>query len=535
MSIPKFTGRDCEVSTTGIDAAGRPIDAGTVTREILARVPAALEKLGATYWSRDLSWRNQFSSHAFVGTTYREYLRIWSSAGQCFYPDMGHVELCTPSCLGPRTLACHALAVLTVAEEARRIAEEEADDGVRYALSASNADILDPAISFGSHINVTVEEPLWDMLLVDQQRPAVLGWVASGLAAAVPFFGAGHLLPLKDGATVYSLSARAHHVSRMATFSTTQPFERGLLNSRREPHGEDHQRLHLIAFDFAVLPEALLCSFLQCLLAAAEEGCCRLNLYDPVRAMRTWSWGLDHSTGKLEGRAMLTDGRWLTLPEYMGEITAELLRMCESGLIPPRIAPGAADLLPRIADLARYAAEGSLARCARHLTWASKLLLLTELCRRESLDFGDPAVRLADHDYLGTDPRRGAFWKLWDAGVIDPLVQRESVLPCLSDGPPESRDWARGRLVRRFRDDITDVDWSYVQFRRTRDLWGQRFRIDLPHLESLNRAAFETIIDDAEDVGHLEELLDRHAAGVARQFDPVSNITPLLASYEEET
>lgn len=532
MSIPKFAGRDCEVSTTGMDAQGCSIDAGTVTREILHYVPAALEQFGATYWTRDLQQGSRFSPQAYVATTYREMLRIWSSAGQCFYPDMGHVELCTPSCLDPRSFAANGLAVLTVAEEARRLAEEQSEEDARYSLSASNADILDPAVSFGSHVNVAVESLLWELLLEDPCRPGVLGFVASGLAAAVPFFGAGHLLPLKDGSTLYSLSARAHHVTRMATHSTTEPFARGLLNSRREPHGDGHDRLHLIAFDFAVLSEALLCSFLQCLLAAAEEGCCRLNLYDPVRAMRSWSWGLDLGSGRLAARAMLIDGRTLGLPEYMAEFVGELLQMCDDGLIPPQVAPGAADLLPRMIDLARYAGEGSLIQCARHLTWASKLLFLMQLCRSERLDLGDPAVRLADHDYLSTDPGRGTFWRLWEAGMVDPLVDRDAVTACLADGPPESRDWARGRLVRRFRHDIADMDWSYVQLNRTRDFWSSRLRIELPRLDSMNRASFEALIENAADVAHLEELLQRNAA--AHQVDPVSDIAPLLASYEKE-
>jgi hypothetical protein len=77
------------------------------------------------------------------------------------------------------------------------------------------------------------------------------------------------------------------------TYSTTEAFERGILNTRREPHGEGHARMHLIGFDFALAGAPLLASFVQCIFAAAEEGFCALGLYDPVRALRVWSWSLE--------------------------------------------------------------------------------------------------------------------------------------------------------------------------------------------------------------------------------------------------
>ena len=42
---------------------------------------------------------------------------------------------------------------------------------------------------------------------MEDRHPAILGFVTSALAAAVPFFGAGHVLPLNDGSAIYSLSA----------------------------------------------------------------------------------------------------------------------------------------------------------------------------------------------------------------------------------------------------------------------------------------------------------------------------------------
>ena len=59
MGQPKYGGRDCELSTTGMDASGRTIDAWNVTRNVLAEVGPALAQRGVAVWSRRICrpWR----------------------------------------------------------------------------------------------------------------------------------------------------------------------------------------------------------------------------------------------------------------------------------------------------------------------------------------------------------------------------------------------------------------------------------------------------------------------------------------------
>ena len=526
MSTPKYIGGDRELSTTGFTAKGQSVDPAVVTRNVLRQIDPALDSFGITVWSMN---QDPFRPEDYASTIYRDHLRHWTSTGQCYYPDMSHVEACTASCLDPTTFAAQAISTLLVAEEARKRAQHEAAPEVTYALSTGNVDALDPAISYGTHVNVSIDSSLWENLFLDPRQPGILGFVASAIAAAIPFFGAGYLLPLKGGSTVFSLSARAHHLSRMTTLSTTEPFQRGLLNRRREPHGAGQDRLHLIGFDFAVLSDALLSSFLQCVLSAAEEGFCGLNLFHPIQALRKWSWNLDLKTGRLPATAMLLDGSKITLPQYIRQLGARLLEMCEAGLITDRIAPRAKEMLPRILELARYAEEGSILHCARHLTWASKLMYLMQLSREEGVLWGDATTRLADHDYCSTDPGRGVFWSLWEKGMVDPLVARSDVEAALDSGPCESRDWGRGQLIRRFHREITDLDWSYVELRLNDQRWGERLRIDLPNLDSLNRPAFSRVLEEATDVSHLEQLFKQEANPAARTTDPITDIRSQIA------
>ncbi|MGE4001602.1 MAG: proteasome accessory factor PafA2 family protein, partial [Planctomycetaceae bacterium] len=508
--IPKYLGRDCELSTTGVDAQGGSIDPGRVTREVLRHIPDTLAAQGTGV----VTERGRFTTYSM------DCCRNWGSNGQCHYADMSHVECCTPLCLNPFDFGAHSLAMVQVAEAARRRAQADSDERATYSLSTSNADMLDPSISFGTHLSVCIEQDLWEDLFHAYQRPSRLAMVASGLAAAIPFFGAGHLLPWKDR-TTYSLSARAHHLTRVVSASTTEAFQRGMLNSRREAHGKGVDRLHLIGFDLCLLSGPLLASFVQCLLAAAEENFCGLQLAEPVKALRRWSWGLDLSSGRMPERAVLVDGRHLTLPEYLEEMTHVLLRMCESGLIGPDIAPRASELLPRIIGLARQAGAGAIDECARHLTWASKLLCLLSLCEQQGAELGDATTRLADHDFSNTDPNRGPIWSLWDQGVVDPLVTPEAVAAAWKEPPADTRDAIRGRILTRFTEAVSDVNWSSVELREADDHWGPRLRIDLPSLDRASCAAIGAIVDRARSVEELARELKRLRAGWSR--DPLDD------------
>ena len=453
-------------------------------------------------------------------------IQRWASNGGCHYGDLGHVECCTPTCLDPFEFARRSLLSVRIAEEARRLAQIEAGHDVSYALSTANVDILDPAISFGSHISMTVEQSLWQDLFSGHRRPSRLAMVASGVAAAIAFFGAGYLLPLKDR-TVYSLSARAHHITSVSTLATTEAFRRGLLNRRREAHGTGFDRLHMIGFDFCLSSSALLFSFLHCLLAAAEESFCQLQIIDPVRDLRSWSWGLDLESGHMPAAARLVDGRELTLPQFLRELTVTLLNMCETGLIPETVAPHAKDLLPRVVQLTEHAEAGRVAECARHLTWASKLLCLLNHCEEEGRVLGDASSRLLDHDFANTDRDRGPFWSLWDQGHIDPLVDPDDVECGWSEPPHDTRDYARGRLIELFASQITGVDWSYVEVRRPDSVWGPRVRIDLPRLDDLNRSEFDSLLESSRTLDALIDQLE--ATRAARAVDPLEDLTPHLA------
>ena len=529
--VPKFVGRDCELSTTGIDGAGVRIPNWEVTQRALDHIDAAFAPHGKRTWARParaLTGYGRYDGSGFgsswVSAASSDCLRHWGPNGQCFYSDMSHLEVCTAETRQPGEVAAQSWAALKVAEAARRRAEEAAPGGTRYLLSAANVDLSDPGISWGSHLSVSIAPALFDDLVVDPARPGVLGFVASAFAAAIPFFGSGYLMPLRDGSVAFSLSARAHHITRICTMATTQAFARGLLNARREAHGTGIERLHLIGFDFSPIASALMVSFVQCVLAAAELGHAGQLLSEPLQALHAWSLGFDAERGKLVGTAALADGRQLGLPEYVREVATALLRLVESGAIPDAVAPGANVLLPRIVELTERLGRGELAACSRHLDWTAKLLVLLAHCERTGEALSGSPARLLDHDFASTDPSRGVIWKLLERGRIDPMFEAARIDACLRDGPDDSRGFTRGRLVQRFGDAIAAIDWDHVELELVDARFGRRLRIDMPDPGALARAATEGLLASAHEVGDLAELAALGACGSVSTKDPLRDL-----------
>ncbi len=535
MPLPKYIARDAELLTAGCDPEGQPMAPWEAAKRLLARVDAAFEPLGARPWSQHAHEQSAGYYGGAGSPVSIDCLRNWMPNGQCFYCDMSHWEGCTAEALSAREYAAQCLSTLVVADAARRRAEEDSEPGTRFTLSAHNVDAQDPGISWGTHLNVAVSEDLWEDLFLVRRHPARLGFVASGLAAAATWFGAGYLMPLRDGSTIFSLSARAHHLGRVISTTTTTAFERGLLNNRREPHGDGVDRLHLIGFDFQLASAALAAVFVQCLLAAAEEGYCGPILYDPLRAQHVWSWRLDLATGRMPATALVIDGRMLTLPHYVRELAEAFLKMAEGDLIAEHVVPEARRLLPIIVEMTRYADEGSLERLARHSDWAAQLLTLWNLCEEPGVRLGDAVTVLANQDYANTDPNRGTFWRLWQEELVDPLVTREEVDHCLRDGPEGTRAWARGRIVREFRPWITGIDWSYVLLRRDESRWGPRLRIEMPDVGGLGRKRFEPVLRAAASVDDLERLLLEQSRSATSDSDPLMEIAGELPAELETT
>ena len=112
---------------------------------------------------------------------------------------------------------------------------------------------------------------------------------------------------------------------------------------------------------------------------------------------------------------------------------------------------------------------------------------------------------------------------------VDPLVSRADVARCLQDGPTGCRGWARGRLIQKFPEHLSEVDWDGVELRTSGDLWGRRLGVSMPHPSSRARESFEPLLERSHDVAELAELL-QDDDGVA-ESDPILTIEQQIQTH----
>jgi hypothetical protein len=405
--------------------------------------------------------------------------RHWLANGGSIYIDMSHLEVCPPETASARDHAAAFHAMLRLVRAARRRAVASLPEGEDLFV---NAHVTDGTLStsWGAHLDVTTSRPLWHDLL-GNRRPHRTALLAAIVAALVPLFGQGAVLPFGGGCR-FVTSARAMHLGDIVTLATTEAFRRGLLNSRDEPHaGDDLARLHLIAFDTNLQPASIFlrCGLLQLALAAMEAGWfdAGLLLDDPVAAARAWSFALaPDSAGPQSDLAARPQGGRIGLVDFHRRLLVGLRRVVDRGEVTDAVVPEGRAILDLFAETLDDVERRDLPRLARRLDWALKWQYLEEL----GPDLDDPRLRLLDQYYSHVDDRVGLFWTAWREGQVDRIIDDAAIGRFMTAGDPHSRSSLRGELVRRLRPWITDMDWSYIEVGRPRGCWPRYARVELP-------------------------------------------------------
>jgi proteasome accessory factor A len=457
-----------------------------------------------------------------------EWGRHWLPNGGCIYVDMAHVEVCPPETRSARDHAAAVHAMYRIVRLCRRRAISSLPVGEDLFVNIHNSDGT-LSTSWGAHQNVTISRGFWDALF-QEQKPHLLALLASFVAAMVPVFGQGMIVPVSGGYG-YATSARAHHLGRLVTLSTTEPFKRGLLNRRDEPHARDDQaRLHLIAFDANLQPASILLrsGLVQLVVAALQSGWfdAVLLLEDPVAAVQAWSWGFDTQAGALRPpRARRPGGKRIGLFEWHRRLLDGLRTLVDSGRIPETIVPEGPVILDLWAETLDDLVREDLGRLARRLDWALKWTILAEQIALPGI-LDDPQLRLLDLHYGHVDDRVGLFWPFWRQGMVDRVIDPAAVRGFLRAGDLHTRSGLRGELVRKLGPWIVELDWSFIAVSRAGPaawwLAAPRERIALADPAEPSRVRIEALrsITPDDDAQLLEYLIATAAAEEQKPHTP---------------
>jgi proteasome accessory factor A len=438
----------------------------------------------------------------WYGTSIEWGRRFLAGNGGSAYIDSDHLEINLPEHTRAADHAAHVLAGLWVARHAREAASARLGDGGRINVHAT---VSDGHRSWGHHLNVMVTRRLWDDLFA--RKPHLAGFLATHLATATLFtgqgqVGAGNGRPECD----YQLGQRPDFFEELVGTQTTH--RRPLLNTRDEPHaGDELARMHVIFFDRALMPVAnyLMAGTTQLVLALAEAGWAdpALVLDDPLEA--AWEVSRDlmlRRPLRLAGRARVATAVDVQrcLADLAGAFVAEgLARDC---------VPGAEEVVGCWIETLEMLARRDLAALARRCDWALKYLVLERQRARRGLSWQSADIKCLDLRYASVDPAEGLFLQLAAAGQVERMPSEEEVRRFVEEPPEETRAWLRAHALRRFGEDVADVDWDRVRFRVEADrYWSPGVWMWMPDPTAWGRAQAEPVLAGCRTAKELAEAV----------------------------
>jgi proteasome accessory factor A len=96
------------------------------------------------------------------------------------------------------------------------------------------------------------------------------------------------------------------------------------------------------------------------------------------------------------------------------------------------------------------------------LDWVTKLSLLDAYAERDGLDWGDPKLSLLDLQYHDVRPERSLYERLVQAGTVERLVTETEVAEAVTQPPPSTRAYFRGRCLDRWPDAVVAANWDSI-------------------------------------------------------------------------
>jgi proteasome accessory factor A len=368
--------------------------------------------------------------------------------GARFYNDHTHPEYSTPECRTLKQLVAHDRAGERIVQRAADRRNEHLGTPVVH-LYKNNTDFH--GHSYGCHDNYLVARAI--------PFPQLVSGLMPFLASRQVIAGAGKVgIEAQESGFVpgtYQLSQRADFMETELSVDTMH--NRPIFNTRDEPHanGNKYRRLHLI------LGDANMCEYATALKVGttqlvleliARDRVPLLELDQPVTAIKQISRDAD-----LKAVVRLKDRRQLSGLEIQ-ECYCEAARRELSGADPETdwvLQEWSATLRLLMQDRGELVGK---------LDWVTKQWLLETFVREEQIGWDDPWLASLDLEYHNVNPERGLHRGLEAEGKVWRLTTEEDIQRALAAGPPDTRGGLRGLCVRRFSDQISQMQWERIRF-----------------------------------------------------------------------
>jgi len=100
----------------------------------------------------------------------------------------------------------------------------------------------------------------------------------------------------------------------------------------------------------------------------------------------------------------------------------------------------------------------------QEIDWVMKLHLLTHYIERRGSDWDDPRIAMMDLQYHDIRPKRGLYYVLERSGAARRMLADEDIVRAMEDPPEDTRAYFRGQCLKKFKDQISGVNWDSISF-----------------------------------------------------------------------
>ena len=372
--------------------------------------------------------------------------------GARYYVDHAHPEYSAPECLDAHQALLYDRAGEEILLRSMAAARRMLPEGQELVVYKNNSD--GKGNSYGCHENY----------LMDRATPfnRIVAHATAHMVTRQLFTGAGKVGAETPGSrrdeVPFQLTQRADFFEEEVGLETT--LKRPIINTRDEPHADaqKYRRLHVIAGDANMSEVA---TFLKLgttalVLAMIDDDALGdpLRLARPVPAMHQVSRDLS-----LDEPLQMADGSTMTALEVQWHLLGLARRYADDhGLDAVGEQVGEATLTRWESVLS--ALETDPMRLSDQLDWVAKYRLFDGYRERHDLEWSD--ARLAAMDLQYHDLRPGS--SLARRVGLERLTDDASVTEAVTQPPPDTRAYFRGRCLARFADDIVAANWDSIVF-----------------------------------------------------------------------
>ncbi|MCX6525705.1 MAG: depupylase/deamidase Dop [Actinobacteria bacterium] len=412
--------------------------------------------------------------------------------GARYYVDHAHPEFSAPECIDAAQALLYDRAGEEILLQSMAAAQRQMPDGQEIVVYKNNSD--GKGNSYGCHENYLMDRAT--------PFPSIVLHATTHFVTRQIFTGSGKVgteMPgVRRDSVPFQLTQRADFFEEEVGLETT--LKRPIINTRDEPHADPvkYRRLHVIAGDanMAEVATFLKLGSTAILLAMIEDEVLDdlPQLAHPVPAMHQVSQDLS-----LSEPLLLADGSSMTALEMQWQILEHAQNWAGSRGLASVGEEVGEQILQRWEEVLNGLDQDPLS-LASQIDWVAKYRLFQASMERHSLDWSSP--RLAAMDLQYHDLRAGT--SLSRRMGLERLTTDAQVALAITEPPPETRAYFRGRCLARFPEQVVAANWDSLVF----DV-GEAALQRVPMLEpgKGTQEAVGALIDSSVDAAELLQRL----------------------------